>query len=212
MSEAAAAKISQAYATLRSKVDEYQRTLPVTARTLETIIRLATAHAKLHLRGLVGTEDADFALALLYYALFKDEVSAPHEEEGDDEADAGKAGGGGDDDDDDGDMFDFSPDDAAAGGKRKAEGAADEGAGQRRKGATTYSAEELRTAIDEAAQQLCFEGGDERSCTAAAVLEQLQRNDARFGSLSLAELDSALSGDALDSERYMYVEGALHVI
>ena len=178
-------------------------------------------------------------------------MSAPHEE-GEDGADAGKAGGGGDDDDDE-DMFDFSPDDATAGSKRKAEGAAD-GAGQRRKGAATYSDEELRTAIDEvrcpprrrsraathtpgrhachaaqlsvhasvgsavppsprqAAQQLCFEGGDERSCTAAAVLEQLQRNDARFGSLSLAELDSALSGDALDSERYMYVEGALHVI
>ena len=34
MSEAAATKISQAYATLRGKVEEY-RTLPVTARTLE---------------------------------------------------------------------------------------------------------------------------------------------------------------------------------
>ena len=217
MSEAAAEKISQAYATLRSKVDEYQRTLPVTARTLETIIRLATAHAKLHLRGLVGTEDADFALDLLYYALFKDEVSAPKGEAEDaafeEDADEGNGGGGGgdDDDDDDDDMFDFSPDDAAPGGKRKADGGA-EGSGQRRKGAASYSAEELAAAVDEAAQQLCFDGGDERACSAAAVLEHLQRNDRRFASLSLDELDAALSGDALDSNRFMYVDAELHVI
>lgn len=43
----AAKRITTLYADLRAKVDGSQgRTLPVTARTLETIIRLSSAHAK----------------------------------------------------------------------------------------------------------------------------------------------------------------------
>ena len=48
------------YADLRAKVDDGKgRTLPVTARTLETIIRLSSAHAKAHLRNLVTVDGAD---------------------------------------------------------------------------------------------------------------------------------------------------------
>ena len=63
------------YADLRAKVDDGKgRTLPVTARTLETIIRLSSAHAKAHLRNLVTVEDA--AMQLLNFAIFSEEVAA----------------------------------------------------------------------------------------------------------------------------------------
>ncbi|KAL1495133.1 hypothetical protein AB1Y20_016999 [Prymnesium parvum] len=196
MSEAAAAKISQAYAALRTKVDEYQRTLPVTARTLETIIRLATAHAKLHLRGLVGTEDADFALELLYYALFKEKVNGA--KTGAEEGAAESA-----EEEDEDDLFDIRPEEVGAGGKRKRAREEAEGEG------AAYSPAKLHKAINEAAQVLCFSGGDDRSCTAEALLEHLQRHG--FASLSLHALDEAIAS-GVDSDRFMYVDGELHVI
>jgi len=57
------------YAELRSRYDE--RTLPITARSLETIIRLATAHAKARLSNLVEAEpDVRVATDILTYALY----------------------------------------------------------------------------------------------------------------------------------------------
>ena len=44
----------------------------MTARTLETLIRLATAHAKARLSSKVQEKDAKAAEALLRYALFKE--------------------------------------------------------------------------------------------------------------------------------------------
>ena len=44
LTEGARECIANRYAEMRSRQDE--RTLPVTARSLETVIRLATAHAK----------------------------------------------------------------------------------------------------------------------------------------------------------------------
>ena len=49
-----------------------QKTLPVTARTLETLIRLSTAHAKARLSNTVEPQDAELANELLRYALFKE--------------------------------------------------------------------------------------------------------------------------------------------
>jgi DNA replication licensing factor MCM3 len=60
--------ISAAYANMRSK--QSQRNLPVTARSLETIIRLSTASAKARLSPYVEERDADQALALLNYVMF----------------------------------------------------------------------------------------------------------------------------------------------
>jgi DNA replication licensing factor MCM3 len=77
LSAAAAAHISNAYADLRAKARESNgRTLPVTTRTLETIIRLSSAHAKCHLHGQVTKEDAEAALRVLNYALFAEEHKA----------------------------------------------------------------------------------------------------------------------------------------
>ena len=76
LTEAASDHITEAYANLRARVAvSAGRTLPVTARTLETMIRLASAHAKCHLRGEVGLEDATVAVELLEYVLLSETSS-----------------------------------------------------------------------------------------------------------------------------------------
>lgn len=46
-----------------------RQTLPITARTLETIIRLSTAHAKLKQQNTVTSADVDAALEVLEFAI-----------------------------------------------------------------------------------------------------------------------------------------------
>jgi len=61
--------IANRYAEMRSRQDE--RTLPITARSLETIIRLATAHAKARLSNIVeGDPDCTAAMDVLAFALY----------------------------------------------------------------------------------------------------------------------------------------------
>ena len=60
--------INSSYANLRSKDD--QKTLPITVRTLETMIRLATAHAKCRLSSEV-TEVCLVPRALLINQFFR---------------------------------------------------------------------------------------------------------------------------------------------
>lgn len=47
------------------------QTSPVTARTLETLIRLSTAHAKARMNKTVDLQDAEAALELVQFAYFK---------------------------------------------------------------------------------------------------------------------------------------------
>lgn len=78
LSPGAAAWISNVYANLRNDEQggNVRRTAPLTARTLETLIRLSTAYAKARLSATVEEQDAEAAEALLRYALFK-EVMKP---------------------------------------------------------------------------------------------------------------------------------------
>ena len=54
------------------------QTSPLTARTLETLIRLATAHAKARLSPEVKPQDAKVAEEILRFALFKEVLRRTH--------------------------------------------------------------------------------------------------------------------------------------
>lgn len=75
LSEEASNYISERYSELRStdmSRTDYERTMPVTARQLETLIRVSTAIAKSHLAKVVELADAKKAYELLYFACFKE--------------------------------------------------------------------------------------------------------------------------------------------
>jgi len=76
LTKGAADHIVSVYSALRN--DELdsgtRRTSPITARTLETLIRLSTAHAKARLSKRVEKKDADVAENVLRFALFKEVV------------------------------------------------------------------------------------------------------------------------------------------
>jgi DNA replication licensing factor MCM3 len=74
LTKGAADYIVATYSELRNAELEgnARKTSPMTARTLETLIRLATAHAKSRLSSRVEERDAVAAEAILRFALFKD--------------------------------------------------------------------------------------------------------------------------------------------
>lgn len=95
LTEEASEVISEEYSRLRSQEaveSDAARTQPVTVRTLETLIRLATAHAKARLSKNVEQQDAQAAIELVQFAYFKKVLEKPKrkrqhsdEESGDDE-------------------------------------------------------------------------------------------------------------------------------
>ncbi|OAV90322.1 hypothetical protein PTTG_07343 [Puccinia triticina 1-1 BBBD Race 1] len=84
LTQDAANLIVEVYSSLRN--DDLQsnqkRTTPLTARTLETLIRLATAHAKARLSPTVSTADAHGAEAILRFALFKEVMKSRKSQSG----------------------------------------------------------------------------------------------------------------------------------
>ncbi|XP_027087801.1 DNA replication licensing factor MCM3 homolog 2 [Coffea eugenioides] len=84
LTDEASDQIATAYAELRSASSNAKTgagTLPITARTLETIIRLSTAHAKLKLRRQVLKADVDAALQVLNFAIYHQELTEMEERE-----------------------------------------------------------------------------------------------------------------------------------
>ncbi|KAF5539912.1 minichromosome maintenance 3 [Fusarium phyllophilum] len=76
LTQEASNRIADIYVGLRNDEMEgnQRRTSPLTVRTLETIIRLATAHAKSRLSNRVEERDAAAAEGILRFALFKEVV------------------------------------------------------------------------------------------------------------------------------------------
>ncbi|XP_051731255.1 DNA replication licensing factor MCM3 [Ctenopharyngodon idella] len=74
LTQEAANHIAEEYSRLRSQEQlgsDIARTSPVTARTLETLIRLSTAHAKARMSKAVELLDTEVAVELVQFAYFK---------------------------------------------------------------------------------------------------------------------------------------------
>lgn len=62
-----------------AKADQSKISVPITVRTLETIIRLATAHAKMRLSREVVNDDIQMAASLLLHTIFQEEQEGLNE-------------------------------------------------------------------------------------------------------------------------------------
>lgn len=84
---------AQCYTVIRQKAaytDQDKISCPVTVRTLETMIRLATAHSKLRLSKVVETKDIDIAVNLIHLSIFGQSTDEDEEEENEDMEDETK--------------------------------------------------------------------------------------------------------------------------
>ena len=87
---------AHAYSFMRIKAqqtDGDKVAVPVTVRTLETIIRLATAHAKMRFSKEVKEEDIDIAIQLLNHCIFGEEIEEEEDEKEKKQASKKKAAG-----------------------------------------------------------------------------------------------------------------------
>lgn len=80
LTEEACLMIGEHYSNLRKEdkgISDLAKTTPITARTLETLIRLSTAHAKARLSTKVESEDAAAAINLVQYSCYQKVLSKP---------------------------------------------------------------------------------------------------------------------------------------
>ena len=75
---------AQCYSVLRQKAaysEQNKISCPVTVRTLETMIRIATAHSKIRIAKTVTTKDIDVAMNLLHLSIFGCHLDEDEEEQ-----------------------------------------------------------------------------------------------------------------------------------
>mmetsp|Transcript_24114 Transcript_24114/g.57154 ORF Transcript_24114/g.57154 Transcript_24114/m.57154 type:complete len:823 (+) Transcript_24114:224-2692(+) len=143
LTEEAREAIAGRYAEMRGRQDD--RTLPITARSLETIIRLASAHAKARLSPTVEAEpDVAAAMDILSFALYHENNKVLHEgdeQKADDEGTAalGKR--------DEPDLTDGSDGGDIPGKRRRTDGAGEDDAPEAEDPASEMSADDLKQAI-----------------------------------------------------------------
>jgi len=108
LTDEASEHIASTYTEMRNAGSEAKSgggTLPITARSLETIIRLSTAHAKMKLRNQVLKSDVESALKVLNFAIYHTELTEMEEREREmqrkQQADGGPGDDGHDDDNND---------------------------------------------------------------------------------------------------------------
>jgi len=111
--------ISNEYTKLRASdnLGNKSKTLPITARALETLIRLSTAHAKARMSKTVDKEDAEAAVELVNFAYFKETLKKTKKRRTAAESE--------DDEDDEDDPFRFDETDKAEKRQKKARTRAD---------------------------------------------------------------------------------------
>lgn len=90
LTDEASDHIATAYAELRNASSKTGGTLPITARTLETIIRLSTAHAKLKLSQKVSKLDVEASLKVLNFAIYHKELTDMEDREQERERELGR--------------------------------------------------------------------------------------------------------------------------
>ena len=93
LTDAACSMLADEYANLRCNDFEsgIARTQTVTARALETLIRLSTAHAKARLSKQVEEEDAEMAIELVQFAYFKKVLGKKSKKRGGEESEEEEA-------------------------------------------------------------------------------------------------------------------------
>lgn len=72
------------YSVIRAKAvghDQNKVSSPVTVRTLETIIRLATAHAKLRMSKIIEQPDIDIAVNMVHMSIFGEDLGNENEDQ-----------------------------------------------------------------------------------------------------------------------------------
>ncbi len=102
--------INQEYTRIRQ--EKGNQTLPITPRQLESFVRLATAHAKSRLSNVVQVEDAEAALKIMRFALYKDQAELSFEPIDEELSES-------ENDDDDDDDDDNDDDDSSSRGNKR---------------------------------------------------------------------------------------------